>query len=185
MGALTLPELESLREAAPVAYDRLLDGLALADDAVSPDWVAPMKERVAALLGEEDGGTDWETAGTPLQQAIAALTEQFVIYVAGVGDEQWQPLEESLSIEELHELVKVLYAVDMGYRVRLVQRSLFGSGSGPLEPLPARVPAEGRTMDASLKEVWRQATILADEVVDPETIEYLRLRCAWYHNCHT
>lgn len=182
----TVPELQRLRELSQDAYDAILDALALADDALDPGIVEPARQPIAALLGKDDSGQDYGHTGSPLQQAVADLSEQFVFYVAGVTPEHLRPLEEALSLQELHTLIKALYTLDMGYRLRLLHRGLFGSGEGPLAPLPRRTPEDGRTMDSALKETWRLATVLADaEVDDPETIEFLRLRCAWYHQCHT
>ena len=172
---------------SPAAYEAVLDALAGGGRGARSELLEPARQRVPALLGNEVGGVDFEAVWTPLEQAVAALTEQFVIYVAGVTADHRRPLEKALSIEELHTLIKPLYALAMGYRLRLVHRGLFGSGVvGPLVPLPPRTLAEGRTMDSALKEIWREATALADTVVDdPETIESLRLRCPWYRDCHT
>jgi len=184
--ATELAELEELRAASPTAYQALLDALAHASNStVDPRLLEPMRRRLAIQFGSYDGPEVDESAAPELEQAVADLVDQFVVYVAGVTDDLRAPLEDAYPIEDLNEFAKVLYTLDMGYRVRFTQRALFGTGEGPLAPLPALPAPEGR-LDAPVKVLWREATRLGDEVVrDPELLEHLRLRCAWYHQCHT
>lgn len=182
---MVIPELETLREVSTEAYDGLLDALALAEQAIRPELLEPIRRCVEGQLGNTEGDY-YDPAWSPLQQAIAEFTDQFVFFVSGITPEQRKPILDALSTDELNEFMKVLYTVDMGYRIRLVHQSLLGEGGeGPLAPLPPRTPTAS-DLDLTLKEIWRTATRLADTVVDdPETIEFLRLRHAWYHNCHT
>ena len=184
--ARTVTELEAVREASPDAYEALLDALAYAHaSTVDPQLLVPAKRRLAVQFGCYEGPAVDECAGTPLEQAAADLFDQFVVHVAGVDDDLRTPLEEARGIEELNEFAKALYVLDAEYRLRFLLRALLASGDGPLAPLPSREPSGDRSRDAALKELWREATRLADVDVEPEIIEQLRLRCAWYHQCHT
>lgn len=181
-----IPEFETLHAVSPEAYDEVLDALALAEQATRPELLAPVQRCVEGQLGNVSGDY-YDSSWSELQTAVAEFTDQFVFFVSGITPEQRKPVLDALPADELNEFMKVVYTVDMGYRLRLMHQSLFGAGGdGPLEPLPPRVPVGNHTFDLTLKEIWRTATRLADVTVDdPEAVEFLRLRHAWYHNCHT
>ena len=181
-----IAELEQLRATAPDAFEALLGALAYASDStVDAQLLEPARRRLAVQFRTYDGPAVDEDAQAPLEQAAADIVDQFVVYVAGVSDDLREPLEDAFTIEQLNEFAKVLYTLDVGYRLRFVHRALFAPTDAPLAPLPALTPGDGR-VDAPLKALWREATRMGDEEVDdPDLLEHLRLRCAWYHQCHT
>lgn len=177
------PELAALQATAPQAYESLLDAYELAQHLVAPEILDPARSRIDAGFGIDVGD---EHLDSDRDRAIADLADQFVMYVAGTTRELLEPVEDAISTEDLHELVKAMYTIDAMHRLRLVHQGLFAPEADPRTPLPSRATPSGVSHDGALKSVWREATRMADSVVvDPEIIEFLRLRCAWYHDCHT
>lgn len=185
------PDFGALRSAAPDAYAALVTAAALADTIADADLLAVVRNRViAGLLHDTEERSE---ATTALGEAVAGFVDQYVLYVSGIDDNLRQPLENSLPERELHLLVKALYIIDASFRLRLLHRSLFGSGNAILGSLaspaseapPAlkRDEATEKVVDTAIMDIWRTATAAAESSLDPEDVEYLRLRSGWYHNC--
>ena len=119
-------------------HPALLDGLVAAHDAaweaVDPDLLDLCRLRIAMLLGAEfelaDHGLDdelvrelpsWPTSPrfSATHRACLALTEQFVIDVASITDEQTAAVAADLGAEGLANLVNALLVVEQRQRLRL------------------------------------------------------------------
>jgi alkylhydroperoxidase family enzyme len=108
--------------------------------AVDGDLLELCRLRIAMLLGnEEERSSDrldatlvealpsWPTSElfTPAQRACLALTEQFVIDVAGVDDAQVAAVADELGGDGLSSFVNALLVVEQRQRLRLAWSRLF------------------------------------------------------------
>jgi alkylhydroperoxidase family enzyme len=120
--------------------------LRVAYESTDPATLELCKLRIAALL---DGGPDLEKTRTesygPHQEKVAALatwwtselfseperakiafTEQFVVSVHSMTDDDVDALLEYFSEEEVYQFVSAIYALDATTRARIVARAVFG-----------------------------------------------------------
>ena len=136
--------------AAPEAAAALDRAYVLARTAADPALLELLRIRVAQLLGDEkeaavrSNGVDLDAqkvaalerwAGSErfsaLERAALELTEQFVVYVAGVTDEQTRAVLELAGPEQLYGLVHALYAFDARVRVRLALARVLDEPAAP------------------------------------------------------
>lgn len=116
-----------------------------------------------------------------VDRATLELTEQFVIDVRQITDEQ-----RSRCLGDLGDLafgvVQSVYVMDHGLRVRAALRQLYGVHDGAAAPAPS-VPtgAAGAGLWGSLDEWMRSVARL--QALDPLTTELVRLRGARAHRC--
>jgi hypothetical protein len=81
-------------------------------------------DKVAAL-------DDWVTAEvfSPIERAALAYTEQFVISVSAVSEEQVESLRTHLGDEKTYAFAAAVYVVEMTERLRIVAGVVLGNGS--------------------------------------------------------
>jgi alkylhydroperoxidase family enzyme len=138
-------------------------------------------ERVAAL-------SQWPTS--PLfsegERAVLGFTEQFIMDVAGVSQEQRRSLAAHLDPAELGGFVTALYLLDYGQRTQMALDRLFpGQPAGALAQgetegahgRPGRGLSIQGDVDALLMAIARLDSL------DMVTTEVVRLRGARRHNC--
>ena len=164
-----------------LARRRIAMLLAGASDALPP--VGPLD---ATLI---DSLSSWPTSPSfdADDRAVLEVSEQFVIDVAGTGDELRRRCFGRLG-DAAFPLVQAIYVFDQGLRMRAALRQLFGVVDGAARP----VPVSGQTAvsgeaDGSGElwpalEAWMQAVARLD-ALDPLTAEIVRLRGARVHDC--
>jgi alkylhydroperoxidase family enzyme len=135
----------------------------------------PTPDQVAQLAA-------WPTspAFSDTERAALAFTEQFVIDVSGITDDDRARLGGQLAPEQMGAFVLSLYALDYTMRVRLALGRLFPE-AGPI-PADRPVPA-GAGVDLGLEFDRMIKTIALLDSLDPVTTELVRLRGARTHNC--
>jgi alkylhydroperoxidase family enzyme len=132
--------------------------------------------------------SQWPTSPlfSDAERAVLGFTEQFIMDVAGVSEEQRKSLGEHLDPAELGGFVMALYLLDYGQRVEMALDRLFpgtpvaafaqrdkAGSSGP----PARGLSLQSDVDALLMAIARLDSL------DMVTTEVVRLRGARRHNC--
>ena len=152
-----------------LARRRIAMLLAGAGDAVAS--VGPLDRSVIDSL------SSWPTSPyfDADDRAVLEVTEQFVIDVAGTGDELRRRCFGQLG-DRAFPLVQAIYVFDQGLRMRAALRQLFGAVDG------AARPATGGADLWSALEEWMQAVARLD-ALDPVTAELVRLRVARVHDC--
>jgi alkylhydroperoxidase family enzyme len=141
---------------------------------IPPDKMAALAQWPTSPLFSED------------ERAVLGFTEQFIMDVAGVTEEQRESLGAHLDASELGGFVMALYLLDYGQRVQMALDRLFpgspvaafddragGGASGP----PARGTTIQGDVDALLMAIARLNSL------DMVTTEVVRLRGARRHNC--
>jgi len=188
-------------EYAPEAYAALRRLLAELWGAADPRLLELARLRIAQLLGNEreldrhpEGAprlaaaeqaalAAWPTSEHfgPADRAALALTEQFVIDVAGVDDALRASSAEALGAEQLGGLTMALWLLDYGQRSQMALDRLFPgapvTGVADVAGDPAAALQLGSDFDALLKATARLDTL------DMVTTELVRLRGARRHNC--
>jgi alkylhydroperoxidase family enzyme len=97
--------------------------------------IAQMLNNGVALAGVDEAKLAeldrWEvsTAFTDAERAFLAFTEQFVISVSSVTQEQVDALLEYASPEDVRSFTAALYAVELSQRLDLVARATFEKGA--------------------------------------------------------
>jgi alkylhydroperoxidase family enzyme len=172
------PELDTLGAVAPHIRADLLAAWRSARAALDPVLFADTQRRVEYLLGlvaDEPGDPS-----TPLLDATAALTEQFLVYVPGVGSELLHPVETVLGSIGLETFVQSLYVLDQTTRLRLVHGQLFTEKE-------QNQTSDVEHADASASLPNLLSALHADTMrlseLDVLTTEVVRLRAATYHHC--
>ena len=152
-----------------LARRRIAMLLAGAGDAVAS--VGPLEQSVIDSL------SSWPTSPRfdADDRAVLELTEQFVIDVAGTGDELRGRCFGQLG-DQAFPLVQAIYVFDQGVRMRAALRQLFGAVDGAARPATG-----GDELWPALEE-WMQAVARLD-ALDPLTAELVRLRGARVHDC--
>jgi len=84
-------------------------------------------QRVRELVDPDSGRHElagWPTAPdfTPLERAVLAFTEQFVMDVNGITDELVAPLAAAMTRDEVYLLARVVQAAEVRARAGLVLR---------------------------------------------------------------
>jgi alkylhydroperoxidase family enzyme len=191
-------DVDLLGEFAPEAgtvVSRLMANLWGVTD---PDLLELVRARIAQLLrnGSLQNGerippeklaalSQWPTS--PLfsdsERAVLAFTEQFIMDVAGVSQEQRNSLGTHLEPAELGGFVTALYLLDYGQRVQMALERLFPDT--PVEALdegdPSRRPARGLSIQGDVDALLMAIARL--DSLDMVTTEVVRLRGARRHNC--
>jgi len=74
---------------------------------------------------------NWGTADvfSPLERAALAFTEQFVISVSTMSEEQIESLRSHLGDEKTYAFVAAVYVIEMTERLRIVSGVFLGNGS--------------------------------------------------------
>jgi alkylhydroperoxidase family enzyme len=166
-----------------------------------PELLELVRGRISQLLRNESvlkGGripsekmtalSQWPTSplfsGT--ERAVLGFTEQFIMDVAGVAEEQRKTLGEHLDPAELGGFVTALYLLDYGQRTQMALDRLFPGSrlaafaeddtKGASAP-PARGLSLQGDVDALLMAIARLDSL------DVVTTEVVRLRGARRHNC--
>jgi len=83
----------------------------------------PGPEKIAAL-------DDWAASDlfSPLERAALEFTEQFVISVSTVSDEQVEALRSQLGDEKTYSFAAALYVIEMTERLRIISGVVIGDG---------------------------------------------------------
>ncbi len=186
-----------VRALTPEAFDAFDVVLASVVDAGPARLLELARRRIAMLLASErdavaiavpDEATVLdETTGTSLSswptsaafddrdRAVLELAEQFVIDVAGTGDDRRHRCLGTLG-DAAFPLVQAIYVFDQGLRMRAALRQLFGTVDGAARPATD-------VMDLwTALEHWMRAVARLD-ALDPLTAELVRLRVARVHDC--
>ncbi len=81
------------------------------------------KEKLAAL-------DNWAASDvfSPLERAALEFTEQFVISVSTVSDEQVEALRAQLGDEKTYAFAAAVYVIEMSERLRMVSGAVLGNG---------------------------------------------------------
>jgi alkylhydroperoxidase family enzyme len=196
--ATDVDPLEEFAPEASIVIGRLMANLWGATD---PDVLELVQARISQLLRNEPvrmagrvppdktaALPQWPTS--PLfsedERAILGFTEQFIMDVAGVTQEQRDSLGAHLDASELGGFVMALYLLDYGQRVQMALDRLFpgtsvaafdDSAGGGASGLPARGTSVQSDVDALLMAIARLNSL------DMVTTEVVRLRGARRHNC--
>jgi hypothetical protein len=172
-------ELDLLGAVAPAAHAALVRAWRGAHDAVDPALLGLARRRVEDQLGlAADRGPEPDD---PVGRSIAALSDQFVLYVPHVGQELRDVVQDHLGTVGLRTLVEALYVLDQTTRLRLAHAWLFAE-----DELPRRASGEiggHSSLETAVDDLHDEAMLL-DEL-DPITTEVVRLRAANYHDCKT
>ena len=87
-----------------------------------PDAPRIGKDKIAAL---DDRATS--VAFSPLERAALEFTEQFVISVSTISDEQVEALRSHLGDEKTYAFAAALYVIEMTERLRIISGVVFGN----------------------------------------------------------
>lgn len=177
-----------IRSLAPEAIASFEQAVGVARSAIDAGIYDPVRARVADLLGVHDpvpadaasaercaAVADWPTS--PLfgdaDRAVMAFTEQYIVDVAAVTDDQRSALTGALG-DRSATFSQALYTIDYDLRVRAALRQLFG------QDLTHHAAAQG--------ELWPTLEVMLVAIaklhrLDPMTTELVRLRGARVHNC--
>jgi hypothetical protein len=169
------PELALVRAHAPEALLELDAAYEAAKTTLDPELAEALRLRVEQS-GEERGGIQGETVASP---AVLAFADQFVLYVAGVTEEQREAAEAAVGEEALRDVARALYVFDLTWRLR---RTLGRLGAGASDPVGLPSPA-AKPLGTALADYHAAAMRL--DALDPVTTELVRLHCARYHDCKT
>ena len=121
------------------------------------------------------------------ERACLGFTEQFVIDVAAVDDQQRAELSSVLGPSGGLDFVAALFALDYGRRVTLALGRLFPDGpvlepAGETDGAASEVgPSDGTAVLGAFDQLSRAVALL--DALDPVTTELVRLRGARQHNC--
>ena len=164
------PELAAVGTHAPEA---LLE-LEAAYDAACTTLDPALTQAVQLRVEGEEG----EASASP---AVLAFADQFVVYVAGVTDEQRSAAAAAAGEEQLRDIARVLYVLDLTSRLRRTLGRLELDGpEATVEPEPPEAP---KSLGQALADYHAAAMCL--QSLDPVTTELVRLHCARYHDCKT
>jgi alkylhydroperoxidase family enzyme len=141
----TYPRLHELH---PEGAEALAEFAAAAWAGTEPTMLELCRLRVAGMLENEparrwrsdearaagldsrkaDAVDDWERSDlfTPSERAHLAFTEQFVISVSSVTEEQIDALLEHEPPDAVHAFISALYALEMSQRLDMVARATIG-----------------------------------------------------------
>ena len=139
------------------------------------------EEKIAAI---PDYATSGEFSAT--EQTCLAFTEQCVIDVSGVSDDDRADLGTHFAADQVRGFVTALYVTECTQRLELVSRLLLGGPSpGPDLVASAAVPPAAGDVAAGLRAVLKeyQDAVMRGTDLDPVVTELVRLRCARTHDC--
>jgi alkylhydroperoxidase family enzyme len=171
-------DLTTLRAVAPQVHRALSNAWSSAGTAISPDLFLETRSRVESSLGLDTEGPT--VPGTPLLEATAALTDQFLVYAPGVTEALLAPVRTLLGEDGLEAFVQALYVLDQATRLRLVHDQLFGRAA--THDVPDRAPMDGSPpLPLALSSLHAEVMLLSG--LDKLTSEIIRLRAASYHQC--
>jgi hypothetical protein len=163
------PELAAVRLHAPEALLELDAAYEAALSALDPGLTAALRVRAE--------GEEGEASASP---AVLAFAEQFVVYVAGVMDEQRDAAAADVGEEQLRDVARVLYVLDLTSRLRRTLARLDLDAPRAAEEPP---PPDEKGLGQALADYHAAAMCL--HALDPVTTELVRLHCARYHDCKT
>jgi alkylhydroperoxidase family enzyme len=191
------PSPLELRELAPEPF-AAFDVVIVALPTVGPTRSLELsRRRVAMLLGGDQDAlpsvsdlpgdhvetlTTWPTSlhYDAVDRAVLELTEQFVIDVAGITDDQRSRCLGDLG-DQAFGVVQALYVFDHGLRVRAALRQLYGVRAGAAVDVGEVPRGAAPDLWSSLDEWMRAVARL--RALDPLTTELVRLRGARTHDC--
>jgi alkylhydroperoxidase family enzyme len=185
----------ALRALAPEPFEAFDVVLAAMSDSAPARLGELARRRIAMLLGGErdalaplaelaDGDlvhlSNWPTSlqFDAADRAVLELTEQFVVDVSSITDDQRTRCLGDLG-DHAFVAVQTVYVLDHGLRVRAAVRQLFDVAGGAARPVPAGLGATD--LWSSLDEWMRSVARLRR--LDPLTTELVRLRGARAHDC--
>jgi hypothetical protein len=91
--------------------------------AANPAAPAPTADQIAALGAWRDSDLF-----SPLERAALEFTEQFVVSVSSVTDEQVEALRSRLGDEKTYAFAAALYVIEMSERLCIVSAAVLGNG---------------------------------------------------------
>ena len=130
-----------------------------------------VRVRVAELIGNVAGARAGGASAGSADFEVLEFAEQFVIDVGGTTDGMRAELTGRFGADGARELVTAVYVVEFTQRLQVMASRL-------LDGAPVIVPAAA---EASLDAY--QAAVVRGSVLDPVTMELVRLRCARTHHC--
>ncbi len=92
--------------------------------AADPAVPGPTADQLGALGAWRDS-----ELFSPLERAALEFTEQFVVSVSSVTDEQVEALRSRLGDEKTYAFAAALYVIEMSERLRIVSAVVLGNGS--------------------------------------------------------
>jgi hypothetical protein len=165
-------------DVAPEAHTALHEAARAAEAALDPELLQIARDAVdEGVLGRPAGPLP---AGRRAR-AAAALAEQVVLYVPGVGDDLRGPARARLGADGLRTFLEALYALEQRARLAVAHRRLFGAPRAPDTPEARGGPAP--PLGRALRTLHAAAMRLS--ALDPFTTEVVRLRAGSYHDCKT
>ena len=190
------PQAIELRDLAPDAFEAFDLVLVALPHAAPARPVELSRRRIAMLLqGAQDALppldvvpvdhletlSSWPTSlhYDAVDRAVLELTEQFVLDVAAISEDQRRRCLGDLG-DQAFGVVQSVYVLDHGLRVRAALRQLYGVRHGAAFAGGAR-PGAGVDLWSALDE-WMRAVARLGRL-DPLTTELVRLRGARAHDC--
>jgi alkylhydroperoxidase family enzyme len=171
--------LEALPGAAPrrpaeLSRRRIAMLLRGAQDALPPITTVPV-DHLQTL-------SSWSTSlhFDPVDRAVLELTEQFVIDVSSITEDQRRRCLGDLG-DQAFGVVQSVYVLDHGLRVRAALRQLYGVPQGAASTDAAGTADPDGDLWSALDR-WMRAVARLREL-DPVTTELVRLRGARAHDC--
>ena len=162
-------ELAAVRLHAPEALLEL--------DAAHEAALSVLEPGLTTALRIRAEGEEGEASASP---AVLAFADQFVVYVAGVTDEQRDAAAAEVGEEQLRDVARVLYVLDLTSRLRRTLARLDLDVPRAAEEPP---PPDEKDLGQALADYHAAAMCL--HALDPVTTELVRLHCARYHDCKT
>ena len=178
---------------AAAALERMVNEAWKATD---PAVLGRCRDRIRDLLSGSDLRSDPD-----VDDPYLALTDQFVVNVSGVTDEQIEALRRLGDDASVYAFVAALYVIDMTERLDLLARAVClpaTSGARPRDMAApdtcARsvgpridIPGGGMSWGIPLDDAMDAfaAAAMRSRTVDPYTTEVVRQRCARVHDCRT
>jgi alkylhydroperoxidase family enzyme len=166
-----------------------------------PELLAVVQARIAQLVRNQSTRSEgrvpsdklaalsqWPTSPlfSDAERAVLGFTEQFIMDVAGVSEEQRNSLGAHLDPAELGGFVMALYLLDYGQRTQMALDRLFPGApveafaDGVTEGAPG-LPARGLSIQGDVDALLMAIARL--DSLDMVTTEVVRLRGARRHNC--
>lgn len=146
-------------------------------------WRRRSKAAQAAGLGDAkiDRLADYPVSPefSGVERACLAFTEQFVIDVSSLTDDDLALLRPHFSAEQLPEFVMALYVTECTQRLEMVAPLLLDTPPRT-PPVIADAPRFAGLLQAM--DAYQEAVVRGN-ALDAVTTEMVRLRCARTHNC--
>jgi len=165
------PELAAVRLHAPEALLELDAAYEAERTTLDPELADALRARVEQPVEEGEASAS---------RAVLAFADQFVLYVAGVTEEQRVAAEAAVGQDGLRDVARTLYVLDLTSRLQRTLARLDLDAPRAAEEPP---PPDEKGLGQALADYHAAAMCL--HALDPVTTELVRLHCARYHDCKT